>query len=490
MHEMPRQLQSASLRARCFTGIISGARAPRQLPPWKHVNKTSHTKRFSYASSDAAGQLVFCAISFYLLKFYTDVAGLSAAVAGTILLIARLTDAVDAPVWGIIFDKTHSRWGKSRPWFLWLCFPFALFGVLTFVTPNLAPTAKAFYFGGTYIICSILYTGINTPVTSILSALTSDPNERVVLTCYRMFGSKAGVLLVNATAWPLVAWLGHGNDRKGFLLTMPIYAVVCVLLYLTAFLNLKETVQEKKEALPIRSSFAALRGNWPWFIIFGSCLCFWIAFISRISMVPYYFEYVWHRKDLIPIANSLDCISLAGIFLIPWFCKRASKAAVWTTGLIGSVLCQGLVYLGGSAHSLPLVFAGWVMGILTSGVAMALPFSLLSDSVDYGEWKNGIRAAGLLTAVGAAFCLKAGSGLGGAIPAWILGASGYVPNVEQSPRSLTGIETGFIWLPALFYGLATIPALFYGRFERLEPQIQQELETLRTGAAVAIAEAE
>ena len=435
--------------------------------------------RFSYASSDAAGQLVFCFISFYLLKFYTDVVGLSAAMAGTLLLIARLTDAFDAPVWGIIFDKTHSRWGKSRPWFLWLCFPFALAGFLTFAVPDLSPTAKAIYCGATYIVCSILYTGINTPVTSILSSLTPDSNERVVLTCYRMFGSKAGVLLVNASAWPLVTWLGQGDDRKGFLLTMPIYAALSILLYLMAFRNLKETVQEKKASIPIRRSFAAVRRNWPWLIIFSSSFCFWVAFISRISMVPYYFEYVWHRKDLIPAANSLDCVSLIGIFLIPWFCRRASKSTIWATGLIGSVLSQGLVYLGGATHSLPLVFVGWVAGILTSGVALALPFSLLSDSVDYGEWKSGIRAAGLLTAVGAAFCLKAGSGLGGAIPAWILSASGYVPNVEQSARSLAGIEIGFIGLPALFYVLATLPVLFYARFERLEPQIRRELEARR-----------
>ena len=163
-------------------------------------------QRFSYAVSDMAGQLVFCFISFYILKFYTDVAGLSAGVAGTILLVARCVDALDAPVWGVIFEKTHSRYGKSRPWFLWLCAPFAIFGVLTFLSPDLSSIAKAIYAGGTYIVCSVLYTGINTPVTSILSALTPYPKERVTLTCYRMFGSKMGVLLVNASAWPLVAW--------------------------------------------------------------------------------------------------------------------------------------------------------------------------------------------------------------------------------------------------------------------------------------------
>ena len=152
------------------------------------MTKTSYTKRFSYAASDTAGQLVFCVISFYLLKFYTDVYGISAATAGTILLVARCVDAIDAPVWGIIFDKTHSRWGKSRPWFLWLCVPFAVFGVLTFLTPNLGGSAKIFYAAGTYIVCSILYTGINTPVTS-----THWASSLPLSSCPQLVGWPAGM---------------------------------------------------------------------------------------------------------------------------------------------------------------------------------------------------------------------------------------------------------------------------------------------------------
>lgn len=442
-------------------------------------------ERVSYSASDAAGQLIFCVVINYLLIFYTDVAGLSAAMAGTILLVARFVDAVDAPVWGIIFDKTHSRWGRSRPWFLWLSFPFAFFGVIAFLAPNLSPVAKAFYAGSTYIICSILYTGINTPVTSILSALTPDPRERVVLTTYRMFGSKAGVLLVNLTIVYLVAWFGQGDKKVGYMYTMPIYAVVAVALYLFAFRNLKETVQEKQRSLPIRQGFAALKGNWPWIIIFSSCLFFWVAFIARVSMVSYYFKYTWHDEKLGGLALSLDVVSLAGIFLLPWLCKWAAKAHVWAAGLAGSVLCQFVVYAGDHVHSLPLVFTGWVAGIITSGIAMALPFSLLSDSVDYGEWKSGIRAAGLLTAIGTSFCVKAGAGLGGALPAWILGATGYVANQEQTAQALFGINIGFIWIPALCYTLATIPVLFYRKFEALEPTIHAELETRRAAALPA-----
>jgi len=123
---------------------------------------------------------------------------------------------------------------------------------------------------------------------------------------------------------------------------------------------------------------------------------------------------------------------------------------------------------------------------------MAIPFSILSDSVDYGEWKTGIRAAGLLTAIGAAFCLKAGSGLGGALPAWILQYCSYVPNAEQSARSLFGISLSFIWLPAVCYALALIPVAFYHRYERLEPDIRRDLAErrslaveVRTAAAVS-----
>ncbi len=393
-------------------------------------------------------------------------------------------DAIDAPVWGIIFDKTHSRWGKSRPWFLWLCVPFATFGVLTFLTPDLGHTAKVWYAAVTYIACSILYTGINTPVTSILSALTPDPQERVTLTCFRMFGSKLGVLIVNLTALKMVAWLGAGDDRRGFMLAMPIYATGTILLYLLAFRNLKEVVPEERSTQPIRGTFGAIKGNWPWIIIFTSSLLFWIGFISRVSTVPYFFEYALHRKDLINIANGLDFISLATAFLLPWFCRWTSKRNAWALGLFGMVIGQLIVYLGvRSGYSLATIMTGWTFGFLASGMAMAMPFSVLADSVDYGEWKTGIRAAGFLTAIGAAFCLKAGSGLGGALPAWIMQACGYVPNVEQTALSLKGIEIGIIWLPAAFFALSIVPVLFYRKYELLEPQIHAELEQRRARAA-------
>jgi Na+/melibiose symporter-like transporter len=260
--------------------------------------------------------------------------------------------------------------------------------------------------------------------------------------------------------------------------------VGCVALFLVGFLNLKEVVAEEKKSPRILGTFRALKGNWPWVIIFISSLFFWIAFISRFTAVPYFLQYNLHRKDLISLAYSLDFTSLATALLLPWFCKWFSKTAAWFWGLVVMILGQLVSYAGvASGNSVPLIMAGWIIGFLGSGMAMAVPFSILSDSVDYGEWKTGVRAAGLLTAIGAAFCLKAGAGLGGAIPLWIMGNSGYVPNAQQSATSLKALEFNFIWLPALCLFFSTLPVLFYKKYEMLEPQIHAELDARRQANA-------
>ena len=448
------------------------------------TGRTSLTVRLSYAASDVGGQLLFCWIMWYLPFFLTDTVRISAAAVGTILLAARWIDAIDAPIWGLIFDRTRSRWGKNRPWFLWLCGPFAVFGVLSFLTPDLGYGAKVAYAAVTYIGCNILYTGINTPVTAILSALTPDPAERVTLTTFRMLGSKLGVLAVNLTGLELVRRLGDGDDQRGFMLAVPIFAALSVGLFLFAFRNLRETVPVESTPMPLRGGFRALRGNWPWFIIFASSLFFWVGFIARVTVAPHFFEYVLHRPDLLKLANGLDFASLATALLLPWFCRRWSKTTVWTLGLAGMALGQLIVWVGlrGDAPSVGLVMSGWTVCFVASGAAMAMPFSVLSESVDYGEWKTGVRAAGLLTAVGAAFCLKAGAGLGGAVPMWMLDASGYVPKAAQSPATLRAIMIGVVWLPALCFALSIVPVLFYRRFERLEPRIREELDQRRHAA--------
>jgi sugar (glycoside-pentoside-hexuronide) transporter len=431
-------------------------------------------EKISYGMLDTAGQFVFTMITSYLLYFYTDVAGIAVATAGTILLAARIVDAIDVPIWGIIIDKTNTKWGKSRPYFLWMAIPLGVMGALTFWAPELTPAMKVVYASGTYILTGIIYTGINTPLTSILPSLTSNPKERIVLNSYRMFGSLLGVFIVNSTALSLISFFGQGNDKKGFVLTVSLFAVVSIALNLIGFLNIRERNRTAKEvSLPIKKSLAAAKGNWPWVIIVVSNFLFWIGFTARSSTLIYYFTYNLTNKHLVSVMNGLISISIVSIVLIPFFLKGMSKRNVWLMGLTGAVGGQLIIYLAGT--NLTIVTIGWIVANLGSGIAISLPFAMLGSAVDFGQWKTGIQSAGFLTAIGSSFCIKAGSGLGAFIPSIIMGSLGYKPDTTQTEHGLLSIQLAFIGVPVILFFLAMIPLFFYSKYEKMENHIISEL---------------
>ena len=436
-------------------------------------DKVPFHRRISYALTDTGGNLLYCIISSYLLYFYTDVFGLSVGVAGTLLLIARLVDAVDAPIWGMIIDRTKSKYGQSRPYFLWMSIPFAVFTVLTFVTPNLDGGAKIAYAAITYILAGICYTGIATPITSILPNLSSNPNERVVLNSFRMVGGNVGNFIAVTFTLPLAALLGNGNDQKGFPLAVAVFAVIAVVMFLIAFVNLKDKNTEKIKPLSIKHSVKAVKGNWPWVILIIANLIFWVGLTIRTSTIVYYFQYNLDKKDLVPLINGISIIQVLGMAAIPFIVKISKKYSTMILGFMLAAIGQVIMYFADA--SLSGIITGWVIGCIGSGIACSMPFAMLSDSVDYGEWKTGVRASGFLTAIGSAFCIKAGAGLGGFLPTQVMSMFGYIPNTTQTSSSLLGIQFSFIWLPAIVFILGVIPMLFYAKYEKNEGTIQIEL---------------
>lgn len=434
-------------------------------------------QRLAYASTDTAGNLLYCIISGYLLYFYTDVFGLSVGVAGTILLCTRFLDAFDAPIWGFIIDHTKSKYGKSRPYFLWLSIPFALATVLTFTTPNLTGSAKIAWAVITYITAGVLYSGISTPITSILPNLSSDANERIVLNSYRMTGGNVGYFLAVTFILPMVGILGRGNDRAGFTRAVAIFAVIGVILFLFAFTCLREENAQAEKSISIKKSIGAIKGNWPWVIIVGANLFYWLANTVRTSSLVYYFQYNLDRKDLVPVINGLSLIQVLGVVLIPFITKKFKKCTTMIFGL--ALASTGHVIMGIAGPAIPLLVAGWLIACVGTGIAVSMPFAMLSDAVDYGEWKTGIRASGFLTAIGSAFCIKAGSGLGGFIPSLIMNAFGYTPNQQQTASSLMAIKFNFIWLPILMFLGGAVVMFFYRRHEANEMTIKMELAQRR-----------
>lgn len=260
--------------------------------------KLSWRERISFGQLDMAGQLVFDMITVYLLYFFTDVAMIPVGTAGTILLVARVFDALDAPIWGSLIDITHTRWGKARPYFLWISIPFAVSAILTFWAPGLPLHARIMYCAITYIFTGVLYTGINTPLATILPLLTRNTQERLTLNSIRLTFGQIGVLIVNAFALPLVGIFGQGDEVKGFRYTIVLFAIVGLALTLFSFFNTKERVKPEVTKVPITKSVKAMKKNWPWLIIVISNLALWIALTSRSSTIVYYMTYNFATEPL------------------------------------------------------------------------------------------------------------------------------------------------------------------------------------------------
>lgn len=439
-------------------------------------DKVSLKGRLSYGMLDVAGNMAYGFSSAYILYYFTDVAGLAVAAVGTLLLLSRIIDGVDAPIWGIIIDKTHSKYGKCRPWFLWLPIPFALLGTAVFYSPDTTMDMKILYAGITYLLFNIFFTGLNTPLTAILPLLTKSPNERLVLNSFRMVGGQLGCLLMNVMAFPLVAFLGAGDDKTGFLLTAALFGTISVLLQFYAFFHLKEQDVEnleKEPKIPLKDSFKAAKGNWPWIIMVIANLFFWIGMMARNSTVVYYLTYNMGMKDMVAFVNSMASIGILSIIAIPFICKFISKRNTWIIGLVLAAAGEILIFIGGL--SLNIMIAGWIISNLGSMIACSMPFAMLGSAVDYGEYKTGIRSAGFLTAFGSTFCIKAGSGIGTAVSAWIMAAFGYIPKQIQSAQGLEGIMCAFIWFPVVMFLMGIIPLIFYKKYESMESKIRLNL---------------
>ena len=418
-------------------------------------SKLSTLEKVSYSFTDMAGNLLYVSMSSYILYFYTDVFDIPVSAAGMIILIACIVDAVSAIFWGSIVDHTHTKWGQSRPYFLWLAVPFALSTFLAFTAPNISGVPKLLYAGITYVLAAgVIYTGIQTTISAILPNLTLDPNERIGANSYRMVGSLIGSFVNSTFTLPLVAFFGNGNDKHGFMMTIALFGVAAIVLL-------------------IKQSLKATVGNVPWYLLVISFATFWIAQADRNSFSTYYAKYNLGNAELAAVFSGLQVLGIISSISIPFIVKIANKTATMLIGLGIRAVGQTMMALVGG--NFILVIVSWSIGVLGSALAMSMPFAMLADTVDFGEWKTGVRAPGFLTAVGSAFCIQLGSGFGSFIPSKILDMTGFVANKTQTPAASGAINFYFIWLPVIIYAIVAGIMVFYLKYEKMEPKIKADL---------------
>lgn len=439
-------------------------------------------RRITYGFTDMSGNLLYCIISSYMLYFFTNVFGLTVGVAGVLLLIGRFFDALGAPVMGILVDHTHSKYGKNRPWFLWMALPFAVFVWLLFTTPHLSYGMKIAYAGVMYILADLSYTAVSTPITSVLPNLTSSSDGRMSANSVRLVLGNVGNFFAVTFIIPFAGFLGHGNDQKGWSLAVGVYAIVAFVLLIIAFLDMREKNITKEKVITIRESLKATKGNWPWLIIVLANLAYWTGYTIRNAALPYYFQYNLGDKGLISFFNGFTIIQVLGMAAVPLFAKFLHK---WgTTVFMLALTIVGQVWMSFAGDNITSALVGWCIACIGSGSACTMFFAMVGDTVDFGEWKTGIRANGFLTAIGASFCIQMGSGFGSFIASMIMKSFGFdASKAVQSAASLHGISFSFLWAPIVIYIISLLLMVSYRKWENHEPVVKRDLAARQKSTA-------
>ena len=443
------------------------------------ATKLSIKEKIGYGLGDTASHFVWDMVGFWILIFYTDTFGISAAAAGTIMLIARFWDMISDPLMGIIADKTKSRWGKFRPYILWMALPYSILAILTFTTPELGQTGKIIWAGITYFSLMTVFTAINLPYSSLGAVMTADSYERAGLNSYRFVFAFIGQLIVSGTAITLAKYFGNGNDARGYQITIFLFAIVSLILFLITFKTTKERIQppkEQKESL--KEDFKNLFKNKPWVILFFAGIISFIMFAIQNLSIAYYFKYYIGKEENVQLFNVVGTVAL--IVTIP-FSKLLAKKFGKKNVFIASSLISGvffiLLYLPGE-NDIISIYVYNILAKMAYAPAVPLLWTMLADTADYSEWKTNRRSTGLVFSA-ATFAQKAGWGIGGALAGWLLVLFKFVPNEIQSATALTGIKLMVSVIPGVLYITCAVFLFYYNIDKKTCDIMQSDLEKRR-----------
>jgi GPH family glycoside/pentoside/hexuronide:cation symporter len=443
-------------------------------------NRLSVKEKLGYGLGDTASHFVWDMVGFWILIYYTDTFGISAAAAGTIMFIARFWDMLSDPLMGVISDRTRTRWGKFRPYILWAALPYSLLAILAFSTPDFGQTGKVIYAGLTYLLLMTAYTAINLPYSSLGAVMTADSYERTSLNTYRFVCAFIGQLIVTGLALTLAGYFGQGDSAKGYRLTVTLFAVIAFVLFMITFWSTRERIQPPKaQQDSLKQDFKILLQNRPWVILAIVGIVSFVMFALQNLSLAFYFKYYVGREESVQLFNVVGSIALiVALPLSKPLAQRFGKRNVF----IGSSILSGsaftLLYLPG-ADSIGWVYALNIVGKMAYAPAVPLLWTMIADAADYGEWTSGRRATGLFFSA-ATFAQKGGWGIGGALAGWLLAGFGYVEQAaEQTALALTGIKLLISVFPGVLYISCAFILIFYTIDEATCATMKRDLEERR-----------
>ena len=436
--------------------------------------------------------------SYYLPFFYSNIFGLSLVDAGVLVLVTRIWDAVSDPMMGVISDRTNTRWGKYRPYLLWVAPLFSICGILLFTTPDWSYGAKLVWAYVTYILMMTVYTGINVPYGAMLGVMTDDSNEKTVFSSFRMFFAYGGSFISLFLWEPLTNMMGGYNTAGGWFWAMVVIATACFVMFVLCFLLTKEHLKTVS-TVSVGNDFKALLSNKPWWLLIGAALCFNLFNTVRGATVAYFFQ------DIIGPNVSLAFFAItfafyAGLFLgigevsnmvgVASCVPIANKLGKKTTFILVNA---SLVVLSVLFFFLPVSPSGYwwmlifqvLISILT-GIMSPLVWSMYADVSDYAELEFRTASTGLIFS-SSSMAQKFGGAIGGAAVLWLLSGFGYVTDAEQLQAGAVQPEAA---LECLRWLMSFIPACvalismcivwFYPLTTERIKEINKELKKVRS----------
>jgi glycoside/pentoside/hexuronide:cation symporter, GPH family len=475
----------------------------------------SVTEKVGYALGDLSANLIFQTLVTFLAFFYTDVFRIPAGTAATIIFVVGILGAfVFTPIIGLVADRTHTRWGKFRPWVLWTAIPFGALSLLAFSTPSLSGSAKVTYAMVTYTLLVLVYVANNLPYSALSGVLTGSMEQRNSLSSYRFVAVMVAQFIIQVLLLPLVLILGDGDKARGFHNTMTVFAIVGTVFFLITFFTTKErVVPTQEQTSSVRDDLTDLLRNRPWKIMLGITVLLFVNLALKGGMYIYYFKYYLSDAQL---AAFLDTVGFNGfiaglnhlltsmgltefrwpkdaptsafslfnglgiIFMIVGigFSKRLAdrfgKRDVFGGALLASTLFL-LAFYFYSPSAIGLVVGSYILHGFFYGITIPLLWAMTADVADYSELKNQRRATAIIFS--AMLCgLKVGLSVGGALVAGILAHYGYVAEAaSESPEVVNGIRLTVSVLCSVPFLLAVGLLFLYDIDKSMERRIEREL---------------
>lgn len=425
-----------------------------------HDAKLSLREKIGYGLGDAGGTVITCLIMNFLTFFYTDVFGLTPAIVGTLFIGLRIFDAVSDPIMGVLADRTQSRWGRFRPWQLWVAIPIGVIGVLTFTVPNISMEMKILWAFGTYLMLSVGYTAINVPYCALINTMTTRHDEVIACQSWRfILCGVAGFLVSVGLPW-LVAHLGQGNPARGWQTGVGLLCALAVVMFLCCFFWVRERVPlALMGKFSLREHFAGLRKNDQLLLMLVMSFLLINVFNLRGGGYMYFITYVLQGSAAYAslFFTMVTFAAILGAVIVSPLSRRVDTVKLYYyTNLVLAALAGGMWCIPAS----PAWQSLWLAVILGNGIILGftlpLHFAIMAFADDYGEWKTGVRSSGMNFAFNLFFIKLAWAASAGIISLVFIFVA-YKPGLEnQTAASLHGITALESLLPAVFHLLLAL----------------------------------